>query len=358
MRLAHFLFFIVNILGSQSARDNVVGECEKYASKLMMKISEKNIPENIETKMSEKNACIVVDAISGSLPSPMKKISVYHNIGILDQASSHVLTWGDLNSPPNCPKAIAKEKTEEQKKRAREEASKSGLNFTRMSKANKKILYKKMERSKARRDKKEKENIEENQKKIAEQNKIEKARKDRALRKTLRVQGGISKTKTAKRDQKPKPQTAKRVQTPKPQTAKRVQTPKPQTARVNNMNVNNGVANRQRVINNARLELNKLISLRQNQKSNYLEKVKESPNNMLHILSNAKQVANRQRVINNARLELNKLTSLTQNQKSNYLEKIKQTPTNIPSILNNAKRAAITKRVTRSQTSARTQTPK
>jgi hypothetical protein len=231
MRLAHFLFFIVNILGSQSARGNVVGECEEYASQLMLKISEKNTPENIETKMSEKNACLVVDAISGSLPSPMKKISVYHNIGILDQASTSVLTWGDLNSPPNCPKAIAKEKTEEQKKRAREEASKLGLNFTRMSKANRKIFTAKLNRADKRRDKKEKENIEENRKKIAEQNKIEKARKDRALRKTLRVQRGISKTKTAKRVQTPKPQTAKRVQTPKPQTAKRVQTPKPQTAK-------------------------------------------------------------------------------------------------------------------------------
>jgi hypothetical protein len=321
MRLAHFLFFIVNILGSQSARGNVVGECEEYASQLMLKISEKNTPENIETKMSEKNACLVVDAISGSLPSPMKKISVYHNIGILDQASTSVLTWGDLNSPPNCPKAIAKEKTEEQKKRAREEASKLGLNFTRMSKANRKIFTAKLNRADKRRDKKEKENIEENRKKIAEQNKIEKARKDRALRKTLRVQRGISKTKTAKRVQTPKPQTAKRVQTPKPQTAKRVQTPKPQTAKrvqtpkpqtvsgaritvpknpvfnfkrngttnngVNNMNVNNGV--------NARTELNKLTSLRPNQKNNYLKKINEAPNNILSILNNAKQVASRQR---------------------------------------------------------------
>ena len=335
MRLAHFLYFIVNILGSQSSRDNVVGECEKYSSELMLKISEKNTPENIEKKMSEKNACLVVDAISGSLPSPMKKISVYHNIGILDQASTNVLTWGDLNSPPNCPKAIAKEKTEEQKKRAREEASKLGLNFTRMSKANRKIFTAKLNRADKRRDKKEKENIEKNKKKIAEQNKLEKARKDRALRKTLR--GGVSKPQTVKRDQKPKPQSAKRVQTPKPQTAKRVQTPKPQTAKrvqtpkpqtakrvqtpkpqtasgaritvpknqvfnfmnvnngVNNMNVNNGDANRQRVINNSRLELNKLISLTQNQKNNYLKKIKETPNNILNILKNAKRVASTQR---------------------------------------------------------------
>mgnify|MGYP001223402868 CR=1 FL=1 len=48
-------------------------------------------------------------------------------------------------------------------------------------------------------------------------------------------------------------------------------------------------------INNARAELNKLTSLRQNQKNNYLEKMKQDPINILRILSNAKQVASRQR---------------------------------------------------------------
>jgi hypothetical protein len=53
------------------------------------------------------------------------------------------------------------------------------------------------------------------------------------------------------------------------------------------MNVNNGV--------NARTELNKLTSLRPNQKNNYLKKINEAPNNILSILNNAKQVASRQR---------------------------------------------------------------
>ena len=57
--------------------------------------------------------------------------------------------------------------------------------------------------------------------------------------------------------------------------------------------------------------------------------------------------------INNARAELNKLTSLRQNQKINYLEKMKQDPTNIIRILNNAKRVASTQRATRSRTPAR-----
>ena len=68
---------------------------------------------------------------------------------------------------------------------------------------------------------------------------------------------------------------------------------KPKTNnRANNMNVNNGVANRQGVINNARVELNKLISLTQNQKSNYLEKMKQTPSNIPRILNNARRVAN------------------------------------------------------------------
>ena len=54
-----------------------------------------------------------------------------------------------------------------------------------------------------------------------------------------------------------------------------------------------------------------------------------------------------------ARAELNKLTSLRQNQKINYLEKMKQDPTNINRILNNAKRVASTQRATRSRTPAR-----
>jgi hypothetical protein len=86
--------------------------------------------------------------------------------------------------------------------------------------------------------------------------------------------------------------------------------------------------------------------------------MKKNPSSILDILNNAKRLANTQRVINNARLELNKLIFLRQNQKSNYLEKMKQNPSNIPRILNIAKRLASTKIVTRSQTSARNQTPK
>ena len=48
-------------------------------------------------------------------------------------------------------------------------------------------------------------------------------------------------------------------------------------------------------INAARTELNKLTSLRPNQKNNYLKKINEAPNNILRILNNAKQVANTQR---------------------------------------------------------------
>ena len=110
---------------------------------------------------------------------------------------------------------------------------------------------------------------------------------------------GNMKMNISKVNQTPKPQTAKRVQTPKPQTASgaRITTPKNPVFNlkinrttnngVNNMNVNNGV--------NARTELNKLTSLRPNQKNNYLKKIKEAPNNILNILNNAKRVASTQR---------------------------------------------------------------
>jgi hypothetical protein len=62
--------------------------------------------------------------------------------------------------------------------------------------------------------------------------------------------------------------------------------------RANNMNVNNG-ANIMNI--NARTELNKLTSLRPNQKNNYLKKINETPNNILNILYNARRVANSQR---------------------------------------------------------------
>jgi hypothetical protein len=45
----------------------------------------------------------------------------------------------------------------------------------------------------------------------------------------------------------------------------------------------------------ARAELNKLTSLSRNQKINYLEKIKQNPNNILRILYNARRVANSQR---------------------------------------------------------------
>jgi hypothetical protein len=374
MRLAHFLYFIVNILGSQASRDNVVGACEKYSSKLMLKLSEKNTPENIAARMSEKNACLVVDAISGSLPNPMKKISVYHNIGILDQASSHVLTWGDLNSPPNCPKSIAKEKTEEQKKRIKEEAAKMGYNFTKMTKEEKKIFAAKLNRADKRRDKKEAENIEEKREKNAERNKIEKAKKDRNARLAARTSKRkrnnnnnstpkklqkVNKTGNVKMNINPYEELNKLTSLRQNQKNNYLEKMKKNPSSILDI-LNNAkrLANTQRVINNARLELNKLTSLRQNQKNNYLEKMKKNPSSILDILNNAKRLANTQRVINNARLELNKLIFLRQNQKSNYLEKMKQNPSNIPRILNNAKRLASTKIVTRSQTSARNQTPK
>jgi hypothetical protein len=130
------------------------------------------------------------------------------------------------------------------------------------------------------------------------------------------------------------------------------QTPKPQTASGARMTVPKNPffsfkSKRKRNNNN-----------NNNNNNNKLTPKKPKTNNGVNNMNVNNGVVNRQRVINNARLELNKLISLRQNQKSNYLEKMKKTPSNIPSILNNAKRLASTQRVTRSRTSDRNQTPK
>jgi len=73
----------------------------------------------------------------------------------------------------------------------------------------------------------------------------------------------------------------------KPQTT--VLNPKGRT-RSNNNNNNNKLTPK-KPKTNARVELNKLTSLSRNQKINYLEKIKQNPNNILLILNNARRVA-------------------------------------------------------------------
>ena len=327
LRVAHFLYFITNLLGSQPSR-GFIAACEDLSTEIMIKLSNDtyinkpfNFGKNICNLLDEEKSCIVIDTINGSVPTCMKKYSVFHNVGILDPTDKGILSWGEILGEDGC---IESAKVKAFKKKAKKEREKL-----------KKIAKSKKERIEAAKETRARRIKNEAAAKAkAKIDAEEKARKARARRNALSKRRGIKPNTKQVNNKKPvnnkklnekfrnlgnmKMNISKVNQTPKPQTAKRVQTPKPQTASgaritapknpvfnfkrngttnngVNNMNVNNGVANRQRVINNFRLELNKLTSLRPNQKNNYLEKIKETPNNILNILNNAKRVASTQR---------------------------------------------------------------
>ena len=107
IKVAHFLYLIANIFGHQ--KTGFVKETEEYGKQLMIKMGKGYTNENLPELCSELNterACIVVDAIQGSLPRCMKELSVYHNVGIFDTASKGILSWGNLSTPNGCPKTV------------------------------------------------------------------------------------------------------------------------------------------------------------------------------------------------------------------------------------------------------------
>src|SRR5210317_586700 len=337
LRVAHFLYFITNVLGSKPSR-GIITACEELSRNIMIKLSNDthinkplNFGENICKLLNKEKSCLVIDAINGSVPTCMKKYSVFHNVGIIDPADKGILSWGEILGIDGCiesAKVIAAKKKEKKRREAAKKAS-----------ADAAARREKAKKTRAQRIKNEA--IAAAKAKKYADIKAKQASNRRAALAAKR--GIINKPQTAKRPRNNNNNNNK--STPKKPKTNNIANNMNVNNGVNNMNVNNGVVNRQRVINNARLELNKLISLRQNHKNYYLEKMKQDPSNIPRILNNAKRVANTQRVINNARLELNKLFFLRQNQKSNYLEKMKQNPSNIPRILNNAKRLANTQRV-------------
>ena len=107
IKVAHFLYLIANIFGHQ--KTGFVKETEEYGKQLMIKMGKGYTNENLPELCSELNterACIVVDAIQGSLPRCMKELSVYHNVGIFDTASKGILSCGNLSTPNGCPKTV------------------------------------------------------------------------------------------------------------------------------------------------------------------------------------------------------------------------------------------------------------
>lgn len=118
MKTAHFLYFIVNVLATESTRATV-SDCEDYSRDLVRAlVGESSTPEAITNLMKSKNACLVIDYLPdiNGLSQGMKELSVYHNVGILDPANSKgILSWGEL-SGIQCPKALKKTQSKEFKR--------------------------------------------------------------------------------------------------------------------------------------------------------------------------------------------------------------------------------------------------
>ena len=142
LRVAHFLYFITNVLGSHPSR-GLISRCETLARNIMVKLANdtpingvQNVAKNgfgggsknMCNFLKTEKACVVIDAVSGSVPTCVKEYSVFHNVGLLDPADKGVLPWGEVVGEGGCVES-AREKAAKKKrdKRIREsiKASKS-----------------------------------------------------------------------------------------------------------------------------------------------------------------------------------------------------------------------------------------
>ena len=142
LRVAHFLYFITNVLGSHPSR-GLIGKCEELSRDIMIKLSndesvnqpwnfrnpEREPGENIcKTLLEGQNACLVIDAINGSVPACMKKYSVFHNVGLLDPADKGILPWGEVIGEGGCVESArvkAAKKKRDKERMAAKKASKT-----------------------------------------------------------------------------------------------------------------------------------------------------------------------------------------------------------------------------------------
>jgi len=109
LKVAHFLYLIANIFGSSESN---ISKTEEYAGYLMYRLgtggrfTEINVGDLCD-KLNIEKACIVVDAVGGRLNPCLKKLSIYHNVGILDTAPSKgILSLGKLVNSNNCIKTL------------------------------------------------------------------------------------------------------------------------------------------------------------------------------------------------------------------------------------------------------------
>ena len=142
LRVAHFLYFITNVLGSHPSR-GLIGKCEELSRDIMIKLSNDesvNQPWNFrnpgrepgqnicKTLLEGQNACLVIDAINGSVPACMKKYAVFHNVGLLDPADKGILPWGEVVGEGGCVESArvkAAKKKRDKERMAAKKASKS-----------------------------------------------------------------------------------------------------------------------------------------------------------------------------------------------------------------------------------------
>ena len=136
LRVAHFLFFITNLLGSQSS---LIEKFEEVSRDIMIQMTsngpinvkgifDQNQGKNLCSLLEREDACVVIDALKGSVPDCLKKYSVFHNVGLLDPADKGVLSWGEVIGEGGCvesQRVRAAKKKRQEKQRAALKASKN-----------------------------------------------------------------------------------------------------------------------------------------------------------------------------------------------------------------------------------------
>ena len=126
-KVGRMLYFITSMLGSDSG--SLVQACEKLSQEILLHLADNDpIYERPKTfvfgegrnklcdKLDREGACLVIDAISGSIPQCLAKHSVYHNVGVLDPATRSILSWSEVDGNEGCVDG-AKEKERQRKLR-------------------------------------------------------------------------------------------------------------------------------------------------------------------------------------------------------------------------------------------------
>ena len=126
-KVGRMLYFITSMLGSDSG--SLVQACENLSQEILLHLANNDpIYERPKTfvfgegrnklcdKLDREGACLVIDAINGSIPQCLAKHSVYHNVGVLDPAKRSILSWSEVDGNEGCVDG-AKEKERQRKMR-------------------------------------------------------------------------------------------------------------------------------------------------------------------------------------------------------------------------------------------------